>query len=665
MFRVSPGLLFGVDEIDTPTGRAIVEERYATLRRQIPVIYLLALVNLAGLEIASGESLSIGLNLHTLIAACAVFRIAQWRIATKAIDHATMLRRMNQTGALTVAICLIVGVRCIYMLQVAHTESSIAVMLFGGFTAIGAAYGLSCHPVASRLPLLLLALPLAALAPLSKDWQSSGASMSLAVVGVLVLRLLSVHNFQFTELIRSRAMIEHGQQVAERARQEALVAATTDFLTGLPNRRAFVAALEAQLAERTESDCFAAAVVDLDRFKSINDTFGHGAGDDLLRIVARRLLSAAGDGALVARLGGDEFGLLFPRMKTEAEVRAVGNQILAEVNQPVIINARQFAASACCGFGIFRKGTVRTPSGILAEADLALYQAKANRAASGFAIFEPHMEASQRRRMLIERALQSPEVHEDISLVFQPIIDLQTGRVIANEALARWTDKEIGDISPSEFVPIAEQLNVIGGISEHLMVEALAEAKLWPDTVRLSLNLSAVQLCCAGSAESILEAVERMKLVTDQLQVEVTETALLADFDQARDNLAKLRSAGITIVLDDFGAGYASIGYLKELRFDQIKLDGGLVTAAQDNADGERLLAAVIGLCHALGVSTVAEHVESELQLKLLQRLGCTAGQGFWLEPPMAADAARELARASVIIGSGEKRVMSGISVKI
>jgi predicted signal transduction protein with EAL and GGDEF domain len=270
----------------------------------------------------------------------------------------------------------------------------------------------------------------------------------------------------------------------------------------------------------------------------------------------------------------------------------------------------------------------------MADADLALYQAKEN-PAGGLALFESRMEAPRRRRAQIERALQLPGVHDNFRIVFQPIVDLRTGAVIAHEALARWTDPELGPIPPSEFVPIAEQLHLIEDINGHLMRLAFEQARTWPKHIKLSFNLSAIQLCSTGSAATILGALRMARLATHRLQVEVTETALLADFERARENLTELRRAGATIVLDDFGAGFASIGYLRQLRFDQIKLDGGLVTAAKHSADGKRLLGAVIGLCEILGVSSVAEHVESEDLLSLVIGLGCTAGQGFWLQAPV------------------------------
>ena len=636
------------DEIATPCGQAIVEERYSALRRQIPIVYLLALVNFSGLELAISGRLALGLNLPTLLAVCAAVRIVQWLRPGEHVAHEVMLQRMRQTCWITALLCIVLCLWCVYLLRTGTASAQMAVILFGGLTGIGAAYGLSALPNAARMPLLFLALPLCGMAAFSPTAQVVGAALGLALVALLILRMLSVHHWHFTAVIRSRSTIAHQQELAEYARQEAILAATTDFLTGLPNRRAFVAALDAEIAGN-RGDAFAVAVIDLDRFKAINDTFGHASGDSLLETVAERLVRAAPDGATVARLGGDEFGILFPDLGSATEAAAAGAGLMAEVNRPAMINGRQFAVSACCGFGMSRAGKTACASRVLADADLALYKAK-DKGAGGVAVFEPSMEEPHRRRSQIERALLLPGVHESIHLVFQPIVDLRTGRVIVNEALARWRDPELGDVPPSEFVPIAEQLNLIGDISNHLMHEAFAEASEWPNDVRLSFNLSAVQLCSTGSADSILAAVRDCGLPPGRLQVEVTETALLADFERARENLGRLSSGGVTVVLDDFGAGYASIGYLREMRFDQIKLDGSLVTAAEDNAEGERLLAAVIGLCNALGVSTIAEHIESERQLQLLIKLGCDAGQGYWLQPPMPAEACRRFCRVASVL---------------
>jgi diguanylate cyclase (GGDEF)-like protein len=635
-------------DFTTRSKRALIEEHYWSLRRQAPIVYLLGIVNISAMEIAATGTLSVGFNVQTFIAACGLLRMWHWYGSGRGTtpSHEIMAKRLRQTVWFAAAVCLAVCARCLYLLQVGDTASHMAVLLFGGLTAIGIAYGLTALPIAGWIPLILIIGPLSVTALLSHDRRFAGAAFGLVVVAALTSRLLGAHSQHFTTVIRSRSVIAREQEVVEHARQEAIIAATTDFLTGLPNRRALVAALDTAASERTGS--FALAILDLDRFKAVNDTFGHAIGDQLLKEVAARLVKAVGARGLVARLGGDEFGVLLPEVRNAKDAQAIGGNILLEVNGPAFLNGREFTIAASCGMGLSRKREDFSPSRLMADADLALYQAKEN-PGGGVALFELRMEAPRRRRAQIERALQLPGVHDNLRVVFQPIFDLKTGRIIANEALARWSDPELGAIAPSEFVPIAEQLNLIDDINCRLMGLAFEAAHLWPDDIKLSFNLSAIQLCSAGTADSVLRALRRNELAPERLQVEVTETSLLADFECARANLTGLRNAGATIILDDFGAGYASIGYLRELRFDQIKLDGGLVTAAQHSADGKRLLRAVIGLCEILGVSTVAEHVESKELLALVMELGCSAAQGFWLERPLEREDVRKLFGAKMI----------------
>ena len=626
----------------TPSGRAVIEERYGSLRRQVPLVYLLGLINLSALEFATTGSLAPGFNLPTFIGGCGILRISQWFVGKREVSHEAMVARMRQTVGFAAAVCLAVCIRSLYLLQTGDVAAHMAVLLFSGLTAIGVACGLTALPAASRIPLVLITVPIAFAALTSNDPRFTGAAFGLAVVATITLRLLSTHSRHFTDVIRSRSAVVGEQARVELARQEAMIAATTDFLTGLPNRRAFVAAIEAAMGGSADREPFAVAVLDLNRFKSVNDTFGHGVGDLLLEEVATRLVQAVTAKGVVARLGGDEFGVLLHRVRRPKQADTLFKDILAKVDGPVVLEGRQLQISACCGVALADPRGDKSPSRIMADADLALYQTKAAPTGS-VAVFERRMEAPRRRRTRIESALLSPGVHEHFHVVFQPIFELQTGRVMAHEALARWTDPVLGAVPPSEFVPIAEHLNLIDEINDSLMDKAFLHARSWAEDVKLSFNLSAIQLCTQGAARSVLKALQRSKLSPARLQVEVTETALLADFERARANLTELRKAGATIVLDDFGAGYASIGYLRELRFDQIKLDGGLVTAAQHSADGRRLLHAVVGLCDILGVSTVAEHVESEEILNLVTDLGCHAGQGFWLMPPLAPGAIRDI----------------------
>ena len=639
-------LMLRLTGADFSASKAVIEERYASLRKQVPIVYLLGFVNLAGLELATRGRISPGVNLPSFIALCGLIRMWQWFRVGSDVTQEVMIRRMRQTVWFATLVCGVVCFHCLQLLGTGDTASRMAVMLFGGLTAIGVAYGLTALPGAGIIPLLLIIIPISIVALVSDDVHIIWAALGLVTVSGLTIRLLLTHSRHLTALINSRSLIAHEQDVANQAHREAMIAATTDFLTGLLNRRAFVSALEDMVKD--QDGAFAIALLDLDRFKITNDTFGHATGDELLCEVAARLVRIVGSNGLVARLGGDEFGIILPKISRAAEAQAFGSEILFEVNQPVMVGDRKLAISACCGFGLSRRGRANSPSRLMADADIALYRAKESPEARA-AVFELRMEAPHRRRCQIERALQAPGIERRLRLCFQPIVDLKSGRVIAHEALARWTDEELGPVSPAEFVPIAEQLNLIENINDHLMRMAFSEARAWPDNIRLSFNLSAVQLHSNVSAKAVLKALKAAGLPASRLQVEVTETALLADFERARANLNTLRAAGVLIVLDDFGAGFASIGYLRELQFDQIKLDGGLVTAALGSSDGKRLLAAVIALCGILGVSSVAEHIESEEALELLKELGCSAGQGFWLKRPVGPDEVRSTLFAAAL----------------
>ncbi len=637
--------LGGVTHNNRAAEDAVLEERYLSLKRQVPIIYAVAVANLCGLWLATEGDLDIGLNFPTFLIIFAGIRMVQWLMAPTQVSHATMQGRLRQSTVFALVLCVGVSAWCLQLIIAADASTRMAIILFGGFTAIGTAYGLCVLPIAARIPVYVLALPLAGTVLISREPPLIGASLSLALVALLILRLLTVHNSHFVEVIRSRTVLARQRALAESAREEAIHKASTDFLTGLPNRRAFMAALHSTTERSTGT--FAVAILDLNNFKSINDSLGHLSGDEVLRVVATRLVELGGASVVTARLGGDEFGMIFEHVSQSAEAHSLGLLILAEVGRSATINGRDVTTDASIGFGFSRASTSLGPSRILSDADLALYEAK-RRTGAHVAIFEPWMEAPHQRRSQIERALRQRDFKEHIELVYQPIYELKSGDVVAVEALARWNDHDLGQVSPSEFMPIAEQLGVIEEISDHLLRTALAEAAHWSDLIRLSFNVSAVQLSSTGTAQVIGRALSEAGLASHRLQVEVTETALLSDITQARENLAELKAAGVTIVLDDFGAGYSSIGYLRELTFDQIKLDGVLVTAAGTSKSGRRLLEAVVGFCTMLGVTTVAEHVESEEQRNLVRELGCFAGQGYWLQPPLSALEVRACLPAAV-----------------
>lgn len=651
--RLALAGLFDVGEAETALGRALLEERFRVLQRQVPLLYAIALVNFIGLVFASGVEHYRIAHPANLLVVLILVRLFYWLRGRRETPSPERIIGILRGGVAVAAVLSIgFGLTSVELLGQSTGRTRDLVILFAALAALGCTFALTSLPSAARLPLLLYTLPFSLSLVLSGQPPLIAVGFSLALIALLIHRVVTVLNDRFEQLVRSRSTVEVERERAQRAEREALAekvrvrrVADTDSLTGLANRRAFIAELRTRL-EAPFGPAFSLALIDLDGFKPINDTFGHAAGDAVLIEVAARLARAAGVDSLAARLGGDEFGLILVEADQDALVRT-GGTLCEALGAPYHVDGREFRISASAGLALLVPAECDTTQA-LSRADAALYSAKQS-GRGGTALFTPEIAEANRRRVAIERALMDPDIGERIGLSFQPIFDLATGQLRAFEALARWTDPELGLVGPAEFIPIAEQINVIEALSDCLLARAAAEAARWPDAVRLSFNLSAVQLRSPRAAARLLGIVQKRGLDPNRLQIEVTETAMLGDFATARLNLARLRVAGVRIMLDDFGSGFASISYLREMMFDGIKLDGALVHGVPESEVAVRLLKGVLALCASLRVPCVAEHIETGAQLALLRDLGCRDGQGFALSGPMGAEEARAMAAAKVL----------------
>ena len=643
-------------EAETPAGRALLEQRFAALQRQIPLLYTVALTNVVGLLVATSGRTGNVMRVSWVLVAVVVLRLVYWiRARNSRPEPEKILRELRKTWVYALLISVGFCGWALYLLDTVSAEDHFDVILFGSLAAVGCAYGISSYGGAARLPLLLLGYPLAARLLLYGDAAHLGMGVSVGMVMLLILRLLTGHNRGFRALVEAqveteaeRARARRAERAAKVEKARATIIADTDPLTGLANRRAFLRELGSRAEGVAQAGgAFALAVLDLDGFKPINDTFGHAAGDTVLQEVGARLVAAAGAGALVARTGGDEFAIALPDIADSAAAERAGAAACLALKAPFVVDGREFRVSACCGLTILGFGDSIVEEALM-RADTALYRAKGNGRA-GIAVFTPEMGAMHRRRSLVEQALRDSDTQESIGLVYQPVRDLVTGELRAFEALARWDHPQLGRVPPDQFVTVAEQINVIGELSDRLLAKAAREARGWAGSVRLSFNVSAIELCTARSSDRILSVATAQGLAPERLQIELTETALLVDFEAARRNLRELREAGARIVLDDFGAGHASISYLREMPFDGVKIDGSLVAPIAQSHRAQRLLKGVLDLCASLGMPCVAEQIETEEQVALLQTMGCRDGQGFFLSPPMHAAAAAALASPQVI----------------
>jgi diguanylate cyclase (GGDEF)-like protein/PAS domain S-box-containing protein len=441
-----------------------------------------------------------------------------------------------------------------------------------------------------------------------------------------------------------QAVLEAAIDMTERRRAEARIAhmAHHDALTGLPNRVLFRDRLGEAIA-RHDRDGEEAVLLclDLDKFKIVNDTLGHPVGDALLREAAERIAGCLRTDDLVARLGGDEFAILV--RGTDLPVLADGliARVIAELGRPFRLEGQDCHIGTSIGVACLpRDGT--DPETLMKNADLALYRAKAE-GGSTFRCFEPEMDAWVQARRRRENELREAFARGQFSLVYQPLMDARADRILAFEALLRWHHPEHGPVSPAEFVPLAEETGLIVPIGAWVMQTAFAEAAAWPETIRLAVNLSPIQFRNRNLVETVRAALATSCLDPRRLELEITESVLLADSAANLAVLHELRAMGIRIAMDDFGTGYSSLGYLRSFPFDKIKLDRSFVSQVGENTHCTAIVRAVASLGASLGIATTAEGVETAEQLAMLRAEGYDEVQGFLFSRAVPAREARRL----------------------
>jgi diguanylate cyclase (GGDEF)-like protein len=453
------------------------------------------------------------------------------------------------------------------------------------------------------------------------------------MVGLGVLFVGCTIYFGFRRMVEQEREIE--RRVAAESRAHEL--ANTDALTGLANRRQFESALKKMVASPPGANQVHAVLsFDLNKFKRINDVYGHPVGDDVLVVVAQRISDVMRGGDLFARLGGDEFAVIALHLAGAESATGIANRILKALESPIEVGSHRHRVGAGIGVALVPDDGLDADE-ILRKADIALYRAKAGKQ-SGTRFFEQEMDRNSLEREALEHDLAAAIEAGAVRSWYQPIVDLKSQQVIAFEALARWTHPTLGDIPPDRFIPIAEDCGLIQQLSDHLLRSACTDALAWPDHVTLSFNIPPARLKERTLGVRILGILGETGLSPQRLEIEITESAIVRDLDTAKVVLSSLREAGVRIALDDFGTGYSSLYHLRNFKFDAIKIDRSFVGNMASEDESAAIVRALTGLGHGLGLTVTAEGIEQSGQRDALLKQGCERGQGFLFSRAVPAD---------------------------
>ncbi len=613
---------FSVDTSDI----ALVRAQIVAFNKQVPLLYFALCVNvsLCAIGFAGKAPPLIGIYIPAALVAVCMIRLVVWaRTRTAVMTDEQARRRLvglvwigGTIGFLYVCWFLalyraspgpIEQAHVVYAMMAGTTSSIICLMHLRTATRVIAA-------VSTPISLFLMA---------SGNWHFGVIGITQLLLTGAVVYVLAVASRDFDRMI---------QLSAENARL-----ANIDSLTDLPNRRRFFERLAEKLKARGASNRpFAVGVLDIDGFKAVNDVFGHVTGDRLLIEAGRRLRKAVGSRAMVARLGGDEFALVVADARDPADLLAFGERVCAVLNEPFLLPGALANVSASLGFAVYP--VAGDSAELLYErADYALYYAKTNRRGQPV-IFSDIHESHIRAQSSIEHALRNADLDNEMSLHFQPLVDVERGEPTAFEALARWASPELGQVPPNVFIAVAERSDLIHRITHTLLRKALAAARLWPESIRVSFNLSMRDIVSPESIAEIRSIVQRSGIAPARIEFEITESALMADFELARESVMALRELGARIALDDFGTGYSSLSHVHRLPLDKIKVDRSFVIDLEAGGASRDILKTVIDLCANLNIGCVVEGTETARQTEIVRRLGCHSMQGYFFARPMPVD---------------------------
>lgn len=607
----------------------LLKAQFEVFSSQVPLMYAILLINAWALALSFRDTAPVWLSTYIPIAftaVCGARLIGWWRVRNTVPEPEIAYRALKHVNklALGLTIALSSWALSLYPYGDAYMQGHIA--FFIAVTGVGVIICMQQLRSAAFIVAAVINLTFVLYFSLAEIVSFRGMSINLLLVTIALMAVVTVQFRYFAGAVSARRELEA-------VGRENFRLANLDSLTGLPNRRQFFAHLE-HMFSKADGRRLAVGIIDLDGFKPVNDLYGHKVGDSLLVEVGRRLAALSDDRTHIARLGGDEFALVVVDCSDDAELLALGERICAMLRDPFVLIEATVQISGSIGFAVFPE-LAGNAHELYERADYALYQGKRTNRGHA-ALFSSRHVAEIERDKRIEQALNAADLERELSVVFQPIVDIETRATVAFEALARWTSPGLGKVSPDQFIPVSERIGMIGQLTRVLLRKALATAATWPENVRLSFNLSTHDISSSEGALAITGLIMSSGIDPKRLDFEITETAMMYDFGQAMATVDMLKALGCGIALDDFGTGYSSLSQLHALPLTKIKIDRCFVSDLDTNPASFKIVKSLLALSSDMGLGCVIEGVETEAELDALRKLGGQFVQGYLYSPPVA-----------------------------
>ncbi len=632
-------LLFNKSQLESIAGlfriptenMPLVRAQFAAFSKQIPLLYFILCTNTLAAAWTFAPLAPPWLSVYlpsSLCAFCLVRCLWWWNNRRVVFDDAHVVKHTRNTAQLAAILTFAFTIWGLMLYPYGDPYAKGQVTFYMALTVIGCVFCLMHLRPAALSVTLTANIPFILFFFFEGHASLRAISINLALVSGAMIVILLTYSRDFETLVASQAE-------TRRLGDENFRIANLDSLTGLANRRWFFAELMKQHERaKTKGGAFAIGIIDLDGFKPVNDTYGHTTGDRVLTEAAQRLKEACGDDIILARLGGDEFGFIVSGNPTRDELRWLGAAISDIIRLPYPVGGSQALLGSSIGVAGYPQSAT-DPEALFERADYALYHAKRHQRGQ-MVIFSTEHEEQIRSHSIIEQALQNADLDAELSMVFQPIVDIATGRTTAFEGLARWESPTLGPVGPDRFIPVAERAGLVRGVTKTLLKKALAALAGWPPHIRMSFNLSAHDLSDSETVVQIIALINRSRIDPKRIDFEITETSVSHDFKKAQAAVQTFKTLGAGISLDDFGTGYSSLSHVHRLPLDKIKVDRSFITDIDSNPVSLKIVKSLTALCADMDLACIIEGVETGAQLAVLQDLGCRLVQGYYFAKPMA-----------------------------